>query len=235
MKIARLHIHTAAGAAALVCILGPAAGAARADDAPNIARVLAPTAARSAPGDGRFVTSVQPQAPRSGGPTQLRIIKRRTIDGRLYLRVLLPMRPNGSSAWISASKVQLLHTDYRVRINRGARRITITRDGRTVRTARVVVGAPASPTPAGDFAISEEIRRSAGEFVGAWVLPLTAFSGTYKQFDGGPGRVAIHGRGGASLLDPVGTARSHGCIRVTNKLVRWMARNLQPGVPVTIR
>jgi lipoprotein-anchoring transpeptidase ErfK/SrfK len=54
-------------------------------------------------------------------------------------------------------------------------------------------------------------------------------------FDGGPGRVAIHGRGGASLLDPLGTARSHGCVRVANALVRWMARTLQPGTPVTIR
>ena len=152
-----------------------------------------------------------------------------------YLRVLLPRRPNGSSAWISAAKVQLLRTAYAVRIDRRARSLTIRRDGRVVRRARVVVGASASPTPAGEFAISEAIRRDPDEFVGAWVLPLTAFSGTYKQFDGGPGRVAIHGRGGASLRDPLGSARSHGCVRVDNALVRWMAANLQPGVPVFIR
>jgi lipoprotein-anchoring transpeptidase ErfK/SrfK len=36
------------------------------------------------------------------------------------------------------------------------------------------------------------------------------------DYGGGPGRVAIHGRAGASLLDPLGTARSHGCIRIDN-------------------
>jgi|SRR5215217_2010344 len=52
---------------------------------------------------------------------------------------------------------------------------------------------------------------------------------------GGPGRVAIHGRGGASLLDPLGTAASHGCIRVDSRQAAWLARVLPPGAPVEIR
>lgn len=229
----RLQRSLAAFTAAAV--LGPGSASARATHEPNIARVLAPTVARTEPDGGRRVTTLQPRAPLSGGPTQLRITASRSVGGRRYLRVLLPRRPNGTTAWISASKVQVLRTAYRVRIDRRARTITISRDGRVVRRARVVVGAPGSPTPAGEFSISESIRRDPREFVGAWVLPLTAFSGTYKQFDGGPGRVAIHGRGGTSLRDPLGSARSHGCIRVDNTLVRWMAAHLQPGVPVWIR
>jgi lipoprotein-anchoring transpeptidase ErfK/SrfK len=163
-------------------------------------------------------------------------MQRRTVGSRLYLRVLLPKRPSGSSGWIAADKVVLLYTGYRVIIDRGRRRLVVTRDGRVARDVRVVVGTPGSPTPAGEFAISEEMRRrSTADFVGAWVLPITAYSGTYRQFDGGPGRIAIHGRGGASLLDPLGTARSHGCVRVDNRVVRWLASHLQPGVPVTIR
>jgi len=201
----------------------------------NIARVVAPTPARPRL-DGPATRTIAAVAPLAHGQTQLRVVDRRELDGRWFVRVLLPERPNGAAVWVAADRVVLLRTRWHVYVDRRARRLTITRGGRPVRSARVVVGAPRSPTPAGEFAISERVaQRSADEFVGPWVLAITAFSGTYQQFDGGPGRVAIHGRGGASLSDPLGTARSHGCVRVTNALIRWMARHLQAGVPVTIR
>jgi lipoprotein-anchoring transpeptidase ErfK/SrfK len=56
-----------------------------------------------------------------------------------------------------------------------------------------------------------------------------------ESFGGGPGRVAIHGRAGASLRDPLGTARSHGCIRVLNRHVSWLARTIPAGTPVRLR
>jgi lipoprotein-anchoring transpeptidase ErfK/SrfK len=50
--------------------------------------------------------------------------------------------------------------------------------------------------------------------------------------------VAIHGRGGASLLDPLGSARSHGCIRLSNRAVSWLVSTVGyeqlPGTPVQI-
>ena len=57
-----------------------------------------------------------------------------------------------------------------------------------------------------------------GDFYGPWALHLTALSDVLTTFDGGPGRIAIHGRGGSSLRDPLGTARSHGCIRIGQSL-----------------
>jgi lipoprotein-anchoring transpeptidase ErfK/SrfK len=201
----------------------------------NIARIVAPTPARSRLG-GPATRKIAPVAPLAHGQTQLRVVARRVVAGRWFVRVLLPERPNGRSAWVAADRVVLLRTRWHIFVNRRARRIVVTRGGRRARSARVVVGGPRSPTPAGEFAISERVaQRSAHGFVGPWVLAITAFSGTYRQFDGGPGRVALHGRGGASLHDPLGTARSHGCVRVSNALVRWMARHLQAGTPVTIR
>jgi hypothetical protein len=41
--------------------------------------------------------------------------------------------------------------------------------------------------------------------------------------------------GGASLRDPLGSARSHGCIRIGNRAVAWLARRALPGTPVDIR
>jgi len=66
-------------------------------------------------------------------------------------------------------------------------------------------------------------------------MPLTAHSNVLTEFDGGNGQVAIHGRGGASFLDPLGTAASHGCVRVENSLVGWIASHVPVGTPVEIR
>ena len=55
------------------------------------------------------------------------------------------------------------------------------------------------------------------------------------DYGGGPGRVALHGRGGASLLDPLGSAASHGYVRVDSGQAAWLSRVLRPGVPVTVR
>jgi lipoprotein-anchoring transpeptidase ErfK/SrfK len=105
-----------------------------------------------------------------------------------------------------------------------------------VRRFRAVVGAPATPTPHGLAAIYERNRQpNPRAFIGPWSLSLSVHSNVLESYGGGPGRVAIHGRAGASLRDPLGTARSHGCIRILNRHVSWMARKLPAGTPVQIR
>jgi lipoprotein-anchoring transpeptidase ErfK/SrfK len=102
----------------------------------------------------------------------------------------------------------------------------------------VVVGAPSTPTPRGLFAVAGVWKSRPGSFVGSWVLALTAHSDVLQHFDGGDGRVALHGRGGASLLDPLGTAASHGCVRLANRAISWLVREIGrarlPGTPVAI-
>jgi lipoprotein-anchoring transpeptidase ErfK/SrfK len=73
-----------------------------------------------------------------------------------------------------------------------------------------------------------------GEFVGSWVIPLTAHSGVLHHFDGGDGQIALHGRGGSSLLDPLGSARSHGCVRLDNIAIDWIATHVALGTPVRV-
>jgi lipoprotein-anchoring transpeptidase ErfK/SrfK len=103
----------------------------------------------------------------------------------------------------------------------------------------VVIGAPATPTPTGLFSIIGVWRSQPNAFLGSWILPLTAHSDALQEFDGGDGTVGIHGRGGASLLDPLGSARSHGCIRVANSAIDWLVNAIGstqlPGIPITVR
>jgi lipoprotein-anchoring transpeptidase ErfK/SrfK len=127
------------------------------------------------------------------------------------------------------------HTPYWIDVSLNRRLVTVYRSGKLVRQFRAVVGAPATPTPTGLAAIYDPISQpNPNGFVGPWVLHLTAFSNVLKKFDGGLGRVGIHGRSGASLSDPLGSARSHGCIRIDNDQVRWLARTTPRGTPVDI-
>ncbi|MGH3100143.1 MAG: L,D-transpeptidase, partial [Thermoleophilia bacterium] len=111
--------------------------------------------------------------------------------------------------------------------------------GEPRRRFRVVVGAPSTPTPEGLFSIVGVWRWNPADFLGSYILPLTAHSHVLQEFGGGDGRVGIHGRGGSSLLDPLGAARSHGCIRLSNAPIEWLVRTVGtgrlPGIPVRVR
>ena len=156
--------------------------------------------------------------------------------GRGWVRLLLADRPNGTSGWVPADRVLLRRTRYWVEVDTGDRWVTVYRDGARVRRFRAVVGAPATPTPLGLAAIYERNRQpDPAAFLGPWALSLTHMSRVLESYGGGPGRVAIHGRGGASLTDPLGSARSHGCVRVDNRNVAWMAATIPVGTPVRLR
>ncbi len=161
-----------------------------------------------------------------------------TRSGRCWVQVRLPWRPNDASGWVAASQVVLRPDAWRIVVSTAARSLSVYRRGRLVRRVPVVVGKPSTPTPQGLFSIIGAWTDPPNAFLGSWILPLTAHSGVLQQFDGGDGTVGIHGRGGASLLDPLGSASSHGCIRVANSSIDWLVHSIGagalPGVPVRV-
>jgi lipoprotein-anchoring transpeptidase ErfK/SrfK len=202
----------------------------------TVARIVAPTVARPRLTSRRRSRRLRTETAWSHQPQTLLVLAAATRDGVEWVKVLLPERPNGLTGWILRDDVALSRTGYWVDVRTSARRVTVYRAGRRVRTFRAVVGAPGTPTPRGLAAIYERNRqpRSHG-FLGPWALPLTILSGVLESYGGGPGRVAIHGRSGASLADRLGSARSHGCIRVDNRDVSWMAQHVPVATPVRIR
>jgi lipoprotein-anchoring transpeptidase ErfK/SrfK len=203
-----------------------------------VAKVVYPTVARSAPSvsHGRRMMVVFPVS-RWGTPTQLLVLGSR-VDalGRPWLRVRLDYRPNGFAAWIDAEDTILFKDPWRISVSREQRTLSVYRADRLIRSFAVVVGKQSTPTPAGLFAVASELRQpNPGEFEGSWVLPLTAHSGVLQHFEGGDGQIALHGRGGASLVDPLGTARSHGCVRMYNAAIGWIAAHVPIGTPVRVR
>lgn len=202
----------------------------------TVARIVAPTFARRRLAAPRRGWRVSTATAWSGQPQTLLVLAARRYRGGDWLRVLLANRPNGSAGWIPSDRAVLARTRYWIDVRLGSRQVVVRRDGKAVRRFGAVIGAPATPTPLGLAAIYERNRQpDPNAFLGPWVLALTALSNVLENFGGGPGRVGIHGRSGASLRDPLGSARSHGCIRVDNRHVSWMAASVPAGTPVRIR
>jgi L,D-transpeptidase-like protein len=161
-----------------------------------------------------------------------------TRQGHCWVKLRLPGRPNNAAGWVRARRLLLRPTPWRLAVSLGARTLTLYRAGSAQRVFPAVVGAPSTPTPRGLFSIVHAWRSNPRAFVGSWILGLTAHSNVLRHFEGGNGEIGIHGRGGASLLDPLGSAASHGCIRLANRaiddLVRVIGQGGLPGIPVRV-
>lgn len=170
--------------------------------------------------------------PLTGVRTVLPVIGTTTVDGRRWLRVRLPGRPNGRTGWMLADRTRPASTEWHLRLRLSTRRLVVFRDGRVVRTFRAVIGKAATPTPRGEFFVEEAVAVSVRKPGGPFALAMSARSEVLQEFAGGPGQIAIHGTTG--FADPLGSASSHGCVRVGAKAITWLARRIGGGVPVTV-
>lgn len=178
-------------------------------------------------------TGVRPYRPLTGAPTVLPVLGHATsAAGRRWLRVLLPGRPNGAGGWIAERGTELTRTSWQVIVRTARRRVLVYRRGHLVRSFAAIVGKPSTPTPHGRFFVEESVRMPSMSAGAPFALALSARSNVLQEFEGGPGQIAIHGV--ANLGGTPGTAISHGCIRLANHKVRWMAAHIHSGVRVDI-
>lgn len=139
------------------------------------------------------------------GPTWLPVIAEE--DG--WVQVLLPSRPNGSTGWIPADRVQRQVSPYLIRVHVGSRTLELFFEGKRTGSWPVAVGKAETPTPTGRTFVLGSIADSSQS--SQVILPLGAHSQTLDSYGGGPGTVALHAWPDASVF---GTAASHGCVRV---------------------
>jgi L,D-transpeptidase catalytic domain len=186
----------------------------------------------------RVVDVVRSTTPITGARTTLPVLGR-VVDGhgRGWLRVRLPgraltgQRPP-SSGWIRTVRTLRPTSAWHILVDRGLRRVTVYHSGRAVRSYPAIVGKPATPTPRGEYFVEENVRLSAGQSGAPFALATSARSAVLQEFDGGPGQIALHGLGGVG--GRLGTAVSHGCVRLSDRAITWLAARIGPGVPVTI-
>jgi lipoprotein-anchoring transpeptidase ErfK/SrfK len=167
-----------------------------------------------------------------GIPQVLAVIGAEGSGVGAWLRVELPIRPNGSTGWIPASAATLTKTYYRVDVSLAARSLTVSYAGRPVLTTPVAVGSPRTPTPPDRTYLWELLRPEdpSGPY-GPYIFGLAEYSDAYSVFNGGDAQIGIHGQD-----EPwsIGLAASNGCVRLPNATITRLAGMLPLGTPVTI-
>jgi hypothetical protein len=184
------------------------------------------TEMRAAPG-GRGVARV-PIRTQFGSPDVMWV---RRIAGR-WLGVVSQLAGNNRLGWIPSSDASLSRVDWELRVSLSARRLIVLQNGLAVRRFRVAVGAPASPTPTGRFAVTDRLRtRGPGGPYGCCILALSATAAHAIQGWSGGTRIAIHSTPQTSTI---GAAVSHGCLHVTLTEGRWLLMRIPLGTPTLI-
>lgn len=163
------------------------------------------------------------------GTTRVLLVQQ--LDGD-WVQVRLPSRPNHRTGWVSASDVELQSLSAEVRVNLETRLLTVVTGDEVLAQVEVAIGSVENPTPKGTFYVTDKLETSSDDSAyGPYALGLSGYSETLSEFGGGDGQIGIHG---TNEPDSLGQAVSHGCVRLPNELITWMAQNLPLGTPVHI-
>lgn len=152
--------------------------------------------------------------------------------GRIWIKIRLPQRPNGTTGWVRRSDLGAFHrvTTLLV-VRRGLRpSITLYRGGRRIFRAPLGVGKPSTPTPPGHFWIREHFRVHGVPLYGPLAIGTSAHAPTLTDWPHG-GVVGIHGTDEPGLIPG---HPSHGCMRMRNPDIRRLYRLLPIGTPLRI-
>ena len=98
--------------------------------------------------------------------------------------------------------------------------LTLNQNGSVINTYPVAVGAPSTPTPLGDWRIIQKTLNPGGAFGTRWMKINVPWGG-----------YGIHGTDNPSSI---GTAASHGCVRMLNEDVNELYDIVPLGTPVRI-
>ena len=151
--------------------------------------------------------------------------------GNTWLKIRVPMRPNGRTGWVRESALGARHTVHtRSVVNRPTLRVTLYVSGHKRFSARIGVGKASTPTPAGHFWIREKFHVAATTIYGPAAIGTSAYAPTLSDWPGG-GVVGLHGTNEPGLIPG---RPSHGCIRLRNRDILRLYRLAPTGTPVDI-
>jgi lipoprotein-anchoring transpeptidase ErfK/SrfK len=172
---------------------------------------------------------VSPDFPDQTVP-QVFLVKEQNNQG--WAKVLLPIRPNGTTGWVRTRDIRITPTNFRVRVELGAHRITIFQADAVTYQGPVAIGAPETPTPTGEYYVRVKIKAIDPTTVyGPYAWGLSSHSDVLETFNGGDGEIGIHGNNDASVL---GSDVTHGCIRMDNDAITELTKVIRLGTPVDV-
>jgi L,D-transpeptidase catalytic domain len=155
----------------------------------------------------------------------------RGADGSRWYKALLPIRPNGTKAYVPGRALELASTPYRLVLNRDRYQLALYKGCKRIERFSVGIGTGDTPTPVGRFYLNVLLKPPDPDTIyGVYAYGLSAFSDVLVNWRGG-GVVGLHG---TNQPWSIGKDSSHGCIRMYNSDISDLAKLLPLGTPITI-
>src|SRR5829696_2185485 len=150
-----------------------------------------------------------------------------------WFGVPVPELPDRRLSWIRHDPVslELSQTRFWVTADVSEQRLELHYGNRVLDSFPVSVGSSSSPTPLGDYAVTDGlVGKGLGPWYGCCVLALSGHQPNLPAGWIGGNRMAIHGTPGS-----VGGATSHGCLRASDHDMISLFARVPLGAPVFIR
>lgn len=155
----------------------------------------------------------------------------RRWNGSAWYEVFLPLRPNGTTAWVHEADIVLREMDERIEVDLSDRLLRHFVGDELAHRFSVGVGTSGTPTGVGEFYVWVKVPyEDPNQAYGIMALGLSGFSPVLSDWPG-EGRMAIHGTPNAGDR---GRPVSHGCVRVYNEDMEDLV-DVPLGTPVEIR
>jgi L,D-transpeptidase catalytic domain len=132
-----------------------------------------------------------------------------------WLRIMMPERPNGLTAWVQAGQVTRSTSPWRMVVDLSETRVFVYKDGHETWSAPVGIGEDSTRTPTGSYFVAV-IEKPGPPGYGPIVLDLNAHSEDIQSWEGtGDAIIAFHGPFGSEpVLRAGGGKVSNGCLRM---------------------
>lgn len=181
------------------------------------------TLLHAAPGSRRVLARVGPRTV-FGSPMRLAIVG---TSGEWFAVISAALR-NHVRGFVHRSKVRLQHVPLALEVDRSSRWLRVWSMGQVLRRFRVAVGAHATPTPRGRFAITDRLSNFMPSIYGCCTLALSGHQTRLAPGWAGGDRLAIHAGSG------IGSAVSNGCLRAAEPDMRYLMELLPLGTQVVV-
>jgi lipoprotein-anchoring transpeptidase ErfK/SrfK len=147
-----------------------------------------------------------------------------------WVGVISTALPNGVVGWVPRQELTLRRVAWSIDISLSSRTLALSHNGVVVRRVAVGVGASGSPTPVGDYIVTDHIDPAAYG-TSAYGCCILALSGHQTHPPAGwntsrDWRLAIHGGANGAV--------SAGCVHADEATLRYLMRMTPLGTPVTV-
>jgi lipoprotein-anchoring transpeptidase ErfK/SrfK len=183
------------------------------------------------PSAGAARVGVVPSGSKYYGIPIVAWVEQVSADGRWGL-VELPYAWPRREGWIRLQGLARDTTRVRVVVDLSQHMVSVRKFGRVLFRAPGATGAPYSPTPVGEYFVTDRVPFSAGSALGSFAFGISGIQPHLPAGWSGGNQLAIHGTNNPLSI---GRSVSAGCVRVSESTLDRLLPLLRYGTPVIVR